>query len=77
MLAAFWCHPEEHLSLEEFGFEPLFSIKDNVHFQDFKLLLQEAETASSIPVSLKIRNNVVKCKGLHFYSLLLELKYFS
>lgn len=58
---------------KKFGFEPLFSIKDNVYFQGFKLLLQETETAPSIPVSIKIRNNFVKHSDLHFYYLLLEV----
>lgn len=39
LLAHFWCHQEAHFGMEEFHFEPFFSIKDNVHFQGFKLLL--------------------------------------
>jgi len=72
LLATYWCHQEAYPAVEDFGFEPLFSIKDNVHFQGFKLLLKETETAPSIPVAIKI-NNFFKHNDLDFYSLLLEI----
>lgn len=51
-----------------FGFELLLSIKENVHFQGFKLLLKEHEIATFRPVSIKI-NNFVKHSDLYFTTL--------